>query len=104
MHLYDKLQVCLLALVSRYPDNLIEGNRMLLGPQAFCPGCRTTSDVLAWLQHTEPALLEEIAHLVINAQKCEIYLTGRSEQAPAFWIHCRGKLPLRTEEGSSKCV
>ena len=98
MYLHDKLRVCLLAIVSRYPENLIERNRTILSAQAFCPGCRTALDTLDWLQRTEPTLLEEMAHLVIDAQKCEIYLPDRDAQKPAYWIHCRGKLPLSAEE------
>jgi hypothetical protein len=101
MYLHDNLHVCLLALANRYPNNLIESNRTVLGAQAFCPGCRTALEVIAWLQRTEPALLEKNAFLVvIDAQKCEIYLTGGDEQTPAYRIHCRGKMPLHTEESS----
>jgi hypothetical protein len=97
MYLHDKLRICLLALASRYPENLVESNTAILSGQAFCPGCRTVPDVLAWLQRAEPALLEEMASLVIDEQKCEIYLPDRHGQQPAYWIHCRGKMPLPRE-------
>ena len=100
MYLHDKLRVCLLALANRYPENLIESNSTILIDQAFCPGCQTALDTLAWLQRIDPGLLEERASLVIDAQKCEIYLPGRDEQKPAYWIHCRGKIPLQTKEPS----
>ena len=100
MYLHDKLRVCLLALANRYHENLIESNSDILSAHAFCPGCRTALDTLAWLQRREPALLEEMAFLVIDAQKCEIYLPDRDGQRPAYWIHCRGKMPLTTEEQS----
>jgi hypothetical protein len=98
MHLYDTLHVCLLALASRYPNNLIESNRVIVGDHAFCSGCRTAGEVVDWLQHTTPAMLEENAALLLNDQKCEIYLTDRDEQTPAYWIHCRGKMPAHTED------
>jgi hypothetical protein len=98
MYLHDKLRVCLMALANRYPDSLIESNSAILSPQAVCPGCRTVLDTLAWLRRTQPALLERAATLVIDTQKCEIYLADNDEQGPAYWIHCRGKLPLPTEE------
>lgn len=98
MQLHDTLKVCLLALASRHPENLIKSNRIVLGAQAFCSGCRTALEVIEWLQHTVPALLEENASLVIDAQRCEIYLTDRNEQLPGYSIHYQGKMPLHTEE------
>ncbi|GHO42419.1 hypothetical protein KSX_05820 [Ktedonospora formicarum] len=77
---------------------------MALGDSAFCPDCQTTSEVITWLQQREPTILEKKAHLVVNAQKCAIYLTDPSETVPLYWIHCRGKLPVRTEERSTQAA
>jgi hypothetical protein len=98
MFLHDNLRICLLALASRYPTNLIESNGAILSDHTFCPGCRTALDTLKWLQRADPALLEERATLIINAQKCEIFLPNYNEQRPAYWIHCRGRLPQHSEK------
>ncbi|GHO66267.1 hypothetical protein KSC_051590 [Ktedonobacter sp. SOSP1-52] len=98
MDLQDSLRVCLHALQSRYPANLVEVNKAVLGERSFRLRYRSTEDVMAWLQQTEPALLEEQAHLVIEAQQCVIYLPSRSEQIPAFWLRHRGKMPDREEQ------
>lgn len=97
MQLHDTLQVCLLALASRYPKHLLRSNRLLLGDQTFCPHCQTTVEVMAWLQQREPAFLEKRAHLVIDAQQCAIYVAGTAEKMPAYWVHCRGKMPVGEE-------
>lgn len=102
MQLHDTLQVCLLALASWYPKHLLRSNRTILGDPAFCPDCQTTSEVMAWLQQREPGFLEKNAHLVIDAQQCAIYLIESSEKIPAYWIHCRGKMPTQTEERCSR--
>lgn len=98
MELQDSLRVCLHAVENRYPDNLVEVNKAILGERVFQFRYRSTGDVMAWLKQTEPALLEELAHLVIDAQRCEIYLPNRSEQIPAFWLRHRGKIPDREEK------
>ncbi|GHO48921.1 hypothetical protein [Ktedonospora formicarum] len=97
MELQDSLRACLQALESRYPENLVEVNKAVLGERVFQFRYRSTEDIMAWLQQTEPTMLEELAYLVINAQHCVIYLTGRSEQIPAFLLRHRGKMPDRAE-------
>lgn len=101
MQLHDTLQVCLLALAIQHPKHLLRSNRTVLGDHAFCSHCQTTSEVITWLQQRDPGLLEKNAHLVIDAQQCAIYLTESTEKLPAYWIHCRGKMPTHTEERCS---
>jgi len=101
MHLHDNLQVCLLALASRYPESLIENNSDVIGAHASYPGCRTTQETIIWLQRTEPALLKEKASLVIDEQRHVIYLTDRNDQTPAYRIHYRGKMSAHTETNNN---
>ncbi|GHO80189.1 hypothetical protein KSD_79600 [Ktedonobacter sp. SOSP1-85] len=56
---------------------------------------------MAWLQQQEPAFLEKPAHLVVDAQQCTIYLTETTEKMPAYWVHCRGKMPVEVEAQST---
>ncbi|PZW27097.1 hypothetical protein EI42_03660 [Thermosporothrix hazakensis] len=96
MEFEDTLRNCLQAVQSRFPTNLIEVNQDVLGERVFSLRYRSTLEVVAWLEHTDPALLEEPAKVVVSAQKCEIVLPGRSPH-PAFWLYHRGNMPDRTE-------
>lgn len=93
MELYDTLQVCLLALVSRYPGHVVDINEDILGSQELGSAGWFALDMIEHLELTHSDLLEATAHMVVNTQKCEIYLLEYNEEMPAFVIHCRGKIP-----------
>jgi hypothetical protein len=93
MELYDTLQICLLALTSRYPDHVVDLNEELLGFQELGSRGWIALDVIEHLSSTQPELLETMAHIVVNTQKSEIYLFEHTEEIPAFIIHCRGRIP-----------
>lgn len=93
MQIDDRLQICLLALASRYPDHVVDINEAVLGPQSFGAEGWTSLDVIEMLESARPDLLQAMAQLVVDTQKSEIYLYEQSMQLPAFVIHCRGKLP-----------
>ena len=93
MQLNDSLRICLLALASRYPDHIVDMNEDVLGTQSFGAEGWLVLDVIDLLEQTTPELLQVMARIVVNPQKCEIYLLDHSEQVPAVVIHCRGKIP-----------
>jgi hypothetical protein len=88
LRLTETLQICLLALTSRYPHHLVDINEAVLGPQRLgAEGWRAT-DLIEWLQDTSPQLLQAMARLEVTTQRRGIYLLERSEETPAFWLHC----------------
>ncbi|GAC1360302.1 MAG: hypothetical protein NVS2B12_02790 [Ktedonobacteraceae bacterium] len=95
MRLEDTLKICLLALESRYPEHVVDINQDILNiPDSSALGW-TASEIITYLEQTHPARLYEMARLVIDLQCSEIYLLEVSERAPAFLVHCRGKIPHR---------
>ncbi len=107
MQLNERLEICLLALASRYPDHVVDINEAVLGPQPFGADGWTSHDMIELLQHTQPALLHAKAHLIITTQSSEVYLPDYSEQDPAIIVHCRGKIPtskgnIRSRQHSPK--
>ena len=108
LRLTENLQICLLALASRYPRHLIDINEAVLGPQQLGAEGWRAEDLIALLQRTAPEMLHEEARLEVNIQRRGLYLPGRSEQTPAFWIHCgekgekmppaRGNMAMRQAE------
>ncbi len=95
MQLNDRLQICLLALASRYPDHIVDINEAVLGTQPFEAAGWMAQDMIELFQQTTPELLQAMAHLVVDPQKSEIYLTEYCRILPAFLVHCRGRLPAR---------
>lgn len=93
MQLNDTLQVCLLALASRYPEHTVDINEIVLGPQKWGAKGWTSEGIIDLFEQTQPTLLQAMARLVIDIQRCEIYLPRQAEFIPAFLIHCRGKIP-----------
>lgn len=93
MQLNDTLQVCLLALASRYPEHTVDINEIVLGHQEWGYEGWTTEGIIDLFEKTRPALLQAMARLIIDIQRCEIYLPKQAEHIPAFLIHCRGKIP-----------
>jgi hypothetical protein len=94
MQLNDTLQICLLALASRYPQHVVDINEDLLGPQLLGADGWSSLDVIEMLEHTAPDLLQAMAKLVVDTQKSEIYLIEHGEEIPAILVHCRGKVPI----------
>ncbi|HZO75005.1 MAG TPA: hypothetical protein VFB60_22550 [Ktedonobacteraceae bacterium] len=93
MQLHDTLQVCLLALASRYPEHTVDINEIVLGHQKWGAEGWTSEGIIDLFEKTCPVLLQEMARLFIDIQRCEIYLPKYAERVPAFLIHCRGKIP-----------
>jgi hypothetical protein len=93
MQLHDNLQVCLLALISRYPEHVLDINEELIGTQQFGADGWSAFDLIEMLEETAPHLLRIPALLIINPQKSELYLLDYSEEIPAMIVHSRGKLP-----------
>jgi hypothetical protein len=93
MELYDTLQICLLALASRYPEHVVDMNETVIGQQELGAAGWLAFDMIEHLASTHPELLESMAHMIVNPQKSEIYLLDYAEEQPAFIVHCRGKIP-----------
>ena len=89
MKLNENLQICLLAIASRYPDSTLDINEEVLGPQSFQTKKCTPLNLMERLQNDAPQLLHAPARLVVDAQERVIYLVEQSQQTPAFWIHSR---------------
>jgi hypothetical protein len=89
MKLNENLQICLLALASRYPESTLDINQEVLGPESFQTKKCTPSGLLELLQSDALHMLDAPARLVIDAQERGIYLVEQSQQIPAFWIHYR---------------
>ncbi len=89
MKLHENLQICLLAIASRYPESTLDINEEVLGPQSFQTKKCTPSDLLELLQSHAPQLLHAPAQLVVDAQEGAIYLVEQSQQTPAFWLRYR---------------
>lgn len=88
LRLTEKVQICLLALASRYPHHLVDINEAVLGHQGLGAEGWRAEDLIEWLQHTAPQLLQAKACLEVTSQRKGIYLLERSEAIPAFWVHC----------------
>jgi hypothetical protein len=93
MELYDTLQICLLALASRYPNHVVDINETILGRQELGAAGWLAFDMIEHLAAARPKLLGAMAHMVVDPQKSEIYLLDYTEEQPAFIVHCRGKIP-----------
>jgi hypothetical protein len=93
MQLNENLQICLLALTSRYPENVVDINEDILEPQRLGTDGWRALDILELLQSTHPEVLQTKARLVLDSQECSIYLVDQSEETPALCIHCEGKIP-----------
>jgi hypothetical protein len=65
-------------------------------------------DLIEWLQIAAPEVLQGEARLEVTSQRKGIYLLNRSEETPAFRVHCgeagekmppyRGNMTARQEE------
>ncbi len=93
MQLNENLQICLLALTSRYPENVVDINEDILEPQRLGTDGWRALDIIELLQSTHPEVLQTKAWLVLDSQECSMYLVDQSEEKPALRIHCEGKIP-----------
>ncbi len=98
MQLNERLEICLLALASRYPDHVVDINESVLGHQRSGADGWTARDLIEHFHRTQSTLLYAQAHLIIDTQMSEIYLPDYSEQTPAIFVHCRGKIPTPKRE------
>jgi hypothetical protein len=97
MRFDDRLQICLLALVHRFPEWVVDINEELLKPQGFATKGHTPLALIAYLHDAAPHLLRAQAYILIDAQYSEIYLSDYSHEIAAFWIRYKGKRPSRIE-------
>lgn len=90
LKLHEPLRICLLALISRYPDCLIAMNQELLDLAGSWQGVQTAQGVLQELEAHTPELLDAPACLLIDDQQAQsaLYLLDRSRQNPAFFLYC----------------
>jgi hypothetical protein len=89
MKLNENLQICLLAIASRYPESTLDINQEVLGPQSFQAEKWTPLALMERLQSHAPQLLPAPAQLVVDAQERAIYLVEQSQQTRVFWIRYR---------------
>ncbi|MGH2498408.1 MAG: hypothetical protein ACRDIV_27245 [Ktedonobacteraceae bacterium] len=89
MKLHENLQICLLAVASRYPECTLDINEEVLLPHSFQKQRCTPVDLMERLQSHAPQLLHAPAQLVVDEQERSIYLVEQSQQAPAFWLRYR---------------
>ncbi len=89
MKLQENLQICLLAIASRYPESTLDINEEVLGPQGFQTKQCTPIELMERLQSYAPQLLQAPAQLVVDAQERAIYLDEQSQHTPAFWLRYR---------------
>ena len=98
MKLHEPLKVCLLSLVSRYPQSVIEINEAVLGHQSFWTEACSPLCLLELLDSHAPHLLQAPTCIEVDAAHSIIYLVGQSEETPAFWIYCGGGTPSQREK------
>ncbi|GCE07943.1 universal stress protein [Dictyobacter aurantiacus] len=98
MQLYDRLQICLLAVASRYPDAFVEINKDISNVPRLETACWKPLDLIDLLQSISPDMLQSMALLEIDAQKSHIHLTDCSSDTPAFQVCCQSKLPSHRDD------
>ncbi|GAC1636649.1 MAG: hypothetical protein PVS3B3_34370 [Ktedonobacteraceae bacterium] len=92
MRLNENMQICLLALHSRYPEHTLDINENILGPQSLGADGWKALDIIELLQHTQPEILQAKALLMLDQHReCSIYLVKQSEETPALFIRWQGK-------------
>lgn len=93
MKLHENLQICLLAIASRYPESMLEINEEVLLPQSLQTQRCTPVELMKRLHSYAPQLLQAPAQLVVDAQERSIYLVEQSQHTPAFWLRYREWTP-----------
>ncbi len=108
MKLNENLQICLLAIASRYPESTLDINQEVLEPQSFQAEKWTPLALMERMQSNAPQMLRAPAQLVVDAQERAIYLVEQFQHMPAFWIRSRERTqeeeiaPLRRENAALK--
>ena len=93
MRLNDILRVCLLSLASRYPIHTVDFDDNVIDlPELETRGW-TAQEMIEFLDSYAPDLLQAPALLLVDECNAEIFLPMYSEDQPAMYIHCRGKIP-----------
>lgn len=103
MQLNDILQICLLALDSRYPRHRVDINEAVL--EIYDVETQkwiemrgwTVDEIIAILKKAAPALLRSPAYLLIDGSNSAIYLPEYSRKEPAFHLHCCGMIILKIQ-------
>lgn len=95
MELHERLNLCLLALESRYPACVIEINKTLLGGSDSWEEACGLDEMRDVLRHRAPHFLVAPARLVVDSAHSAIYLIESSEEKPAFWVYCGGCTPAQ---------
>ncbi len=93
MYLNENLHICLLAIENRYPHHTIDLNTEIIEMPDIKTEDWTAEELVAFFSENALHLLQGPAYLNIDACSCEMYLPLRSTGEPAFFIHCRGKIP-----------
>lgn len=104
MYLHDNLRICLLAMASRYPYHVIDINEAVLGQQMFAAQGWLADEIIELFERYAPHMLAKTATLTIDQCRCVIHLPEYTEELPAFWLHCRGKLPPHRGEAMRDLV
>ncbi len=90
MVLNENLQICLLALASRYPVHSIEVKDVAFEVRWMHVKEWNALKLLVWLQGAAPELLQTPARMEIGIQKSELYLL--EQELPSLIIHCQGNV------------
>ncbi|GCE24424.1 hypothetical protein [Dictyobacter kobayashii] len=93
MYLEDILSVCLQGLNSRYPDHVIDINLEIMVVPEIDPKGWKADELIRHLNEKAPHFLQKMARMIIDSCETDIYLLDVSEETPALWLHCQGKLP-----------
>jgi hypothetical protein len=103
MCLNDSLQICLLALDSRFPRHRVDINKAALEIYDVerCTWLEMRGwmvrEIIATLAQAAPALLRSPALLLLEGCNSAIYLPEYSRMEPAFYLHCPGIMMLKIE-------
>jgi hypothetical protein len=85
----ESLKICLVAVVSRYPDSLVEINKNILNRSDLWEGLCKVKQALQHLQIQAPQLSRAPACVLIDEGQAisAIYLLDRSEEVPALYLY-----------------
>ncbi|GLV53508.1 hypothetical protein KDH_03610 [Dictyobacter sp. S3.2.2.5] len=101
MYLEDILSVCLQGLNSRYPDHVIDINLEIMTLANIDTRGWKADELIKHLDENAPHFLQKMARMIINSCETTIYLLDISEETPALWLHCQGRLPPCHEHSSN---
>ncbi|GHO88458.1 hypothetical protein [Dictyobacter formicarum] len=93
MYLEDILSVCLQGLNSRYPKHVIDINLEIITLSDIDAKGWKAEELIKHLNKKAPHFLQKMSRMVVDSCETAIYLLDVSEETPALWLHCQGKLP-----------